>query len=267
MLQAQFSHGPGIDNPLSMYRGGQSYYYIKDRLGSVVEISDSSGNIVKTYTYDVWGTIVTQTGSLSNPFKYTSREFDSESGLYYYRARYYSSVIGRFMQKDPIGMIDGPNVYIYVDNNPGNNIDPFGWSWKGLKKWCGDRWNGVKKWYAKQSLRLALWGSAALYKTKSTAIVMYLTWKYLQSSYKKPVWKGDWNAFAECVGLKLAKDPVGHARCVSAGSACAYTLYIAFTGILWKEAIFAFLSCIGVACGTNFVKASTCIAGNIIAFE
>jgi len=57
---------------------------------------------------------------------FTGRNYDSETGLYYYRARYYSSYIGRFLQTDPVGYAGGLNLYTYVGNNPLNWIDPFG---------------------------------------------------------------------------------------------------------------------------------------------
>ena len=61
---------------------------------------------------------------------FTGREYDSEVGLYYYRARYYKPQIGRFLQTDPIGYYAGLNLYAYVGNNPLNWIDPYG-LWKG----------------------------------------------------------------------------------------------------------------------------------------
>src|SRR5437016_11977444 len=69
------------------------------------------------------------TASLVNPFQYTARESDTESGLYYYRARYYDPTAGRFISEDPNdqgSLYDNPNLYEYVENNPANWIDALG---------------------------------------------------------------------------------------------------------------------------------------------
>jgi len=70
--------------------------------------------------------LTASTGSLVNPFRYTAREADTETGLYYYRARYYDSNVGRFLSEDPIGFNGGLDFYTYVANSPLNFVDPSG---------------------------------------------------------------------------------------------------------------------------------------------
>ncbi len=93
--------------------GGAGWFYEHyDGLGSVVAISDVNGNVVEKYSYDVFGeaTIrdanddIRTTSAYGNSRMFTGREFDSETGLYYYRARYYNPAIGRFLQADPVAM-------------------------------------------------------------------------------------------------------------------------------------------------------------------
>ena len=72
-----------------------------DGLGSVVALSDSSRNIVESYSYDVFGE-PNRVSDVNNPYFFTGRQYDSETGLYYYRARHYHPQIGRFLQPDPV---------------------------------------------------------------------------------------------------------------------------------------------------------------------
>ena len=71
-------------------------------------------------------TFLASTGSLTNAFRYTGREFDLETSLYYYRARYYDSNAGKFITEDPTGFKAGSNFYRYAKNNTVNIVDPFG---------------------------------------------------------------------------------------------------------------------------------------------
>jgi len=75
--------------------------------------------------YDGFGKQTASSGSLTNSFQYTGREFDSETGLYFYRARYYDRVACRFISEDPFGMRDNVNMYVYAKNNSVNFGDPF----------------------------------------------------------------------------------------------------------------------------------------------
>ena len=133
VLQARYTHGPGIDEPIAVTKGGSTFFYHQDGLGTVTELTDTTGAVAKAYAYDAYGTIVDQTGTVEQPYTYTGRELDSETGLYYYRARYYDPATGRWLQKDPIGIEGGLNLYSYTDDDPVNYIDPFGRS-KGGKR-------------------------------------------------------------------------------------------------------------------------------------
>lgn len=125
-LLARYTHGPGIDEPIAMTRGGSTFFYHADAQGSVSELTDGSGAVAKSYSYDAFGNILDQSGTVENSYTYAGRELDSESGLYYFRSRYYNPRIGRFLRKDPVGLIAGVNLYTYVGNNPVNRFDPWG---------------------------------------------------------------------------------------------------------------------------------------------
>ena len=123
---ARYTESGLIDDALSTLRAGATSYYQADGLGSVTSLSSSAGSLANTYTYDSFGKLTASTGSLTNPFQYTAREFDPETGLLYYRARYYDPNVGRFISEDPIGFGAGVNFYDYVLNNPVRSKDPFG---------------------------------------------------------------------------------------------------------------------------------------------
>ncbi|HET6932216.1 MAG TPA: RHS repeat-associated core domain-containing protein, partial [Candidatus Acidoferrum sp.] len=86
---ARYSQGLNIDEPLAMLRSSTTSYYQADGLGSVTSLSNGAGAVAQNYTYDSFGNIVATSGSIVNNFRYTGREWDTETSLYYYRARYY----------------------------------------------------------------------------------------------------------------------------------------------------------------------------------
>src|SRR5208282_3556654 len=95
-------------------------------LGSITSLTDTTGNLAASYVYDSFGNLTASTGSVTNPFQYTGREFDPETGLYYYRARYYDTFTGRFLSEDPIQFDGGINFYGYASQSPVNLEDPSG---------------------------------------------------------------------------------------------------------------------------------------------
>lgn len=131
----EYTYYPGIDQPHSERVGGPSgqvYYYVRDFPGSVIGLINSSNTLVNNYEYEPFGADgLGSTATVSNTLKFAARPIDSETGLYYVRARYYDPQIGRFVSEDPIGLAGGINRYSYVLNDPVNQRDP-----SGECPWC-----------------------------------------------------------------------------------------------------------------------------------
>ncbi|WP_139488122.1 RHS repeat-associated core domain-containing protein [Brevibacillus dissolubilis] len=107
-----------------------SGYYYPNSHGDIVKIKGAGGNTLNTYDYDIWGNIVSQQETMSNPFTYSGEMYDAETKMYYLRARYYDPSVGRFITEDTYkGQVDNPlslNRYAYVVNNPLKYVDPSG---------------------------------------------------------------------------------------------------------------------------------------------
>ncbi|MCC6489568.1 MAG: hypothetical protein IT364_18870, partial [Candidatus Hydrogenedentes bacterium] len=140
-VKATYTYGRYVDEPLTMDRAGQTSYYHQNATWSVVALTDAAGAPVELYRYDpygcpdatdgsdvavpanAWGTAHSASG---NPYLYTGREYDEETGLYHYRARAYDCEKGRFLQWDSLGFVDGPNLYEYAKSNPIKYVDANG---------------------------------------------------------------------------------------------------------------------------------------------
>ena len=123
-LTNRYIHGLSIDDLVStVSSAGTVTYCQSDQEGSIVANTDSSGNVLSTFSYSPFGESNNLTAS---GFGYTGQLYDSETGLYNYKARYYSPSLGRFLQPDPIGYSGGLNLYTYTVNDPLNLSDIFG---------------------------------------------------------------------------------------------------------------------------------------------
>ena len=139
--KATYVYGNDIDEVLTMDRAGQTYYYHQNALGTVAAITNSGAAVVERYAYDAYGAATVTTGAgvpvppnawgtphsaIGNPYLFTGRELDEESGLYDYRARHYDAIKGRFLQRDTVEQRADTNLYEYVNGNPTRWVDPYG---------------------------------------------------------------------------------------------------------------------------------------------
>ena len=141
----RYLYGDGVDNVLSRTSAAGVVWSLADRQGSVVDLVDEGGNVLNHFVYDSFGNR-TATTAADFRFGYTGRELDAETGLYYYRARYYDPQLGRFISEDPIGFSAGDtNLYRYVNNSPTNWTDPTGTTISG---WADDALNAADSFFA-----------------------------------------------------------------------------------------------------------------------
>lgn len=140
---AGYLHGPGIDNVIAMVRDvngnrkfedSEIFYYTKDHLGSVKELTDKDGKVVQRYRYSAYGETKIEKASpqtqhklIENRYAFTGRELEDETGFYDYRARNLNPAMRIFLSPDPIGIKGGDgNLYRYVSNNSLRFVDPLG---------------------------------------------------------------------------------------------------------------------------------------------
>ncbi len=127
-LLRRYVHGPGEDTPLIWYEGATVAAAIRRSLqanhqGSIVSIADSSGNSLGINTYNEYGV---PGPNNAGRFQFTGQAMIPELNLYYYKARFYSSTLGRFLQTDPVGYSEDLDLYTYVGNDPNDHEDPTG---------------------------------------------------------------------------------------------------------------------------------------------
>ena len=117
-LQRKFIYGLGFNKPVAVDMDGSRYFYHFDAQGSVSNLSDSTGTMVATYRYDIYGAFL-PTGSFNgNPYAFTSIRYDLESGLYYFKDRYYSSQLGRLLTKQASKQVSILRFVIFIIIDP-----------------------------------------------------------------------------------------------------------------------------------------------------
>ncbi len=130
-----YTYGNYIDEPITMTASGSgpspTYYYHTNNLYNVRALTDSNGDVVERYRYTAYGepTILDDQGNerqrsaVGNPYMFQGRRRDTETDLYYYRNRYYSATLGRFISRDPIKLV---NEYTGFADRPTISVDPYG---------------------------------------------------------------------------------------------------------------------------------------------
>jgi RHS repeat-associated protein len=108
--------------------GAGFHFYHFDQLGNTLALTNGAGKVSTAYAYLPFGAVAKKTGIVANPFTYVGAfgVMDEGNGLFFMKNRYYDATTGRFIQKDPIGMAGGINLYRYAANNPVDWIDPEG---------------------------------------------------------------------------------------------------------------------------------------------
>lgn len=123
-IQKKYVYGHGLDEVLiELDSSNDPIYLHHDRMGSIIATTDDTGAIISSYAYSPFGESSSMSGTT---FGFTGQRYDSETGLYYYKNRHYSPKLGRFLQPDLLGYIDGLNAYLYGYNNPNSFSDPLG---------------------------------------------------------------------------------------------------------------------------------------------
>jgi RHS repeat-associated protein len=122
------SLGGGIGGLLNLKQSGVNYAYLYDGSGNVEVVLNSVQTVVATYRYDPFGNLTAKTGTLNQPYMFSTKRYDPAFGIVFYEARPYLSAIVKWMTRDPLGEEGGLNLYAFVGNNPVNWVDPWGLS-------------------------------------------------------------------------------------------------------------------------------------------
>jgi RHS repeat-associated protein len=196
-----FANGQRIAQRKTRDTESELLFVHTDHLGSAVRLTDMDGEIVQSIVYEPFGQTVYSAGSTGNAYQFTSQELDSGTGLYYYDARYYDPLLGRFVQADVV--LDGLNRYAYCHNNPVMYTDPTGhFIFAGLLSIFGPIGTGIG-----YVIDQACWGAvigAATGAAINTGIQAYNIATGHQSNW-------DWESFGSAIGSGAVYGSIGGA--------------------------------------------------------
>jgi RHS repeat-associated protein len=127
-LVSQFAYGTHPNVPDLVMQGGKTYRLVSDYLGSVRLVVDSgTSDVAQQIDYDVWGNVASDSNPGFQPFAFAGGLYDTDTKLVRFGARDYDPTVGRWTSKDPILFGGGQaNIYVYVNNEPVNSLDPGG---------------------------------------------------------------------------------------------------------------------------------------------
>ena len=129
----------GIDGLLALRQGAANYQYLYDGKGNTT-VLDTTNPPVASYHYDVFGKLLRQSGTLDQPYTFSTKRYFAALGLNYYGYRFYQPAVGRWLTRDPLQKAGGLNLYGFVLNNPVNKIAPYGLSgWDTLFRFVSKR--------------------------------------------------------------------------------------------------------------------------------
>ena len=110
----------------SWHTNGVSYYYRQDGLGNVTEVVQTNGAVVRSLRYSPFGNVITNNGSYAQLLAFQSKIFHSRAAASYFGFRFYSSSLGRWLSREPLGEDESVDLFMYVNNSPLKYMDPDG---------------------------------------------------------------------------------------------------------------------------------------------
>jgi len=180
--------------------GGTNYFFNRDHLGSIREMTDGTGAIRARYNYDPWGRRTKITGDLDADFGYTGHYYHAPSQLNLALYRAYNAELGRWLNRDPIGFAGSINLYTYVENSPVNLMDLLGL--------CDD--DPIDPDYARENKAAADWAKDATWKLLKILLKMPKTALGMSDKLWDPISKFGTDILKD-VGIDLIKKypPIG----------------------------------------------------------